>query len=120
MLECPAPDLDALWLSADLFWYFPHPLLHETWCRTVTESMAHGLSAVVAAHGAMRFQVVDGESGRVVDSPQTCIAALLELSADADLRRRFGAAARWRAASFYERTREDLVRTYHSIAARPT
>ncbi len=118
LLDCPAPDLDALWRGADLFWYFPHPLLHETWCRTVTESMAHGLPAVVAAHGAMRFQVVNGESGRVVDTPEACIAALLELSADAALRRRFGAAARWRATSFFERTREDLLRTYRAVSAR--
>ncbi|MFY9343899.1 MAG: glycosyltransferase [Planctomycetota bacterium] len=101
VIACPAPDLAAEWAAADVFWYFPHPLLEETWCRTVTEAMAHGLPCVVAAHGAMTEQVIDGVHGRVVGDPRACLQALLE-SADLDHAacRRVAAENRARAADF--------------------
>lgn len=101
VISCPVPDLAAEWTQADVFWYFPHPLLEETWCRTVTEAMAHGLPCVVAAHGAMAQQVGDGAHGLVVAEPSACVLALLQLvEMDSAARRRVAAANHARAMEF--------------------
>lgn len=98
---CPAPDLPGEYAAADVFWHFPHPLLEETWCRTVTEAMAYGLPCVVAAHGAMAEQVRDGVHGRVVAEPAACVAALLSLvRLPSAVRAELGAAARTEAIGF--------------------
>ncbi len=101
VVPCPVANLAAEWAWADAFWYFPHPLLEETWCRTVTEAMAHGLPCVVAAHGAMREQVDDGVHGRVVREPDECAQALVQLaSMDATTRQRLATTNHARAAGF--------------------
>lgn len=118
IVDCPAPDLAAEYERADLFWAFPHPLLEETWCRVVTEALGHGLPAVVAAHGAPSFQVVDGVHGCVVDSPAACARALVELVRRPDLRRRLGAAAVERGWRLYDESRRNLVALYDRLLLR--
>ncbi|MFK7740600.1 MAG: glycosyltransferase [Planctomycetota bacterium] len=112
---CPAPDLEAAWTTADVFWHFPHPRLEETWCRTVTEAMSHGIPCVVAGHGAMQHQVQDGRNGRVAHTPQACADALIELARlPAAQRRRMSQANRSRAAAFAD----DSIRHWQSLYRR--
>ncbi len=115
VVPCPAPDLGGEYASADCFWYFPHPRLEETWCRTVTEAMGYGLPCVVAAHGGMAAQVEGGRQGLVVSSPEECVEALVALVADPPLRRAMGEAARARARRLYE----EASSTIASLYARP-
>ena len=63
------------------------------------EAMAHARPVLATAVGGLRDLVVDGETGLVVEprDPRALRAALERLLADADLRRRFGAAGRRRA-----------------------
>lgn len=117
VVPCPSPDLPADWAWADVFWYFPHPRLEETWCRTVTEAMAHGLPCVVAAHGAMREQVVEGVHGHVVREPAECVQALLRSTGlDAAARQRIAVANHARAAGFADAA----VRHWRTLYARLT
>jgi len=98
---CPAQNLAKEYAAADIFWHFPHPLLEETWCRTVTEAMAHALPCVVAAHGAMSSQVQNGVHGSVVAKPAHCIDALIKLSqASATERTQLGTNSRQTATRF--------------------
>jgi len=64
------------------------------------EAMAHGRPVVATDVGGLRDLVVDGETGLVVPprDPAALRAALERLLADAELRRRLGAAGRRRAA----------------------
>jgi glycosyltransferase involved in cell wall biosynthesis len=63
------------------------------------EAMAHGRPVVAAAVGGLTDLVVDGETGLLVPpgDPKALRAALERLLADAELRRRLGAAGRERA-----------------------
>lgn len=111
----PAADLDCLYRSADLFWYFPDPRLHETWCRTVTEAMGFGLACVVAGHGAMHVQARHGMEGIVVESPDECVSALKEFSRNDEKRFFMGNAGRQRAQSFFHESRSTLDALYRRL-----
>jgi glycosyltransferase involved in cell wall biosynthesis len=65
----------------------------------ILQAMHVGLPVVVTDVGSVREVVVDGETGLVVppDDPTALTAALERLVGDADLRKRFGRAARRRA-----------------------
>jgi len=99
-IPCPAVDLAAEYRAADLFWSFPHPLLEETWCRTVTEAMGAGLPCVVAAHGAPAWQLAADQAGRVAATPAACATELIDLVRAPELRARLGARGRQRALDF--------------------
>jgi glycosyltransferase involved in cell wall biosynthesis len=116
-VPCPAADLEAEYRDADVFWAFPHPLLEETWCRTVTEAMGRGLPCVVAAHGAMREQVGEGAAGQVAATPEECAAALVELVRDARSRRELGVAGRSRARAFAREAERALLGLYSRYIA---
>lgn len=111
-VDCPAEDLDAVYADADLFFAFPDPRLEETWGRTVTEALGHGLPCVVAAHGALSVQVRDGVHGRVVASPAECAAAIVDLVRDRRRRSAMAEAARARAVELYEDARAALTDCY--------
>ncbi len=118
VVAAPVEDLEAEYRGADLFWAFPHPLLEETWCRTVTEAMGHGLPAVVAAHGAMREQLEHGVHGLVAATPEACAAALIALCQDGPRRLEMGAAAARRARALHQETVARLEEMYGRLLRR--
>jgi glycosyltransferase involved in cell wall biosynthesis len=75
------------------------PSRREGFGVACAEAMAHGRPVVASAVGGLLDQVVDGETGLLVPpgEPERLRAALRRLLDDADLRQRFGAAARDRA-----------------------
>ena len=82
------------------------------------EAMAHGRPVVATAVGGLPDMVVDGETGLLVPpgDPGALRAAVDRLLADADLRRRLGAAGRERIAalSSWERVIDDTLAAYHA------
>jgi trehalose synthase len=60
----------------------------------VAEAMWKGASVVGGNVGGIRIQVVDGETGFLVDSPEECADRLVELLHDPALRRRMGETGR--------------------------
>ena len=83
---------------------------------SILEAMAAGLPVVATDVGGVAEAVVDGATGILVPTadPQALAAALERLVADADLRRRLGAAGRARALRLYDvgRFREAHVELY--------
>jgi glycosyltransferase involved in cell wall biosynthesis len=75
------------------------PSRREGYGVVAREAMAFGRPVVAASVGGLRDAVDDGETGLLVPArdPQSLRAALEQLLADADLRRRLGAAGRERA-----------------------
>ena len=61
---------------------------------TVTEGMWKGRAVIGGNVGGIRTQIVDGETGYLVDSPEECGARIVRLIQDSKLRARLGAAAR--------------------------
>jgi glycosyltransferase involved in cell wall biosynthesis len=80
------------------------------------EAMAHGRPVVATAVGGLPDMVVDGETGLLVPpgDARALRAAIDRLLADADLRRRLGAAGRERIASLssWERVIDDTLAAY--------
>ena len=91
--ELVGDELAALYASADLFCF---PSTTDTFGQVLLEAGASGLPVVAAAAGGALELVHDGRTGRLVppDEPHALAAAILELAADAELRRRWGAAGR--------------------------
>lgn len=91
----PPDQMPAAYAEGDVFclpsWWEAMPL-------SVLEAMAAGLPVVASGVGDVPRVVADGTSGYVVpkQSPDELAAALRKLLADADLRRRMGAAGRRR------------------------
>jgi len=74
--------------------------LAEGFGLTVAEAMLKGTPVVASAVGGIVDQVIDGETGRLIDDPTDLPAfgaALCEILDDDDLRRRLGDGARRRA-----------------------
>jgi glycosyltransferase involved in cell wall biosynthesis len=71
--------------------------------RAVIEAMAQGVPAIVTDVGGMPEIVVDGENGLVIKPGESdsLAAAILKLSADAQLKKRMGAEARKRIATAF-------------------
>ena len=88
-------DARTLLKSADLFVFLSR---NEGLPRVVTEAMAARLPTLCTPISGVREQVVDGETGFLVDGddPAEVLARLCELAGDADLRRRMGDAGRAR------------------------
>jgi glycosyltransferase involved in cell wall biosynthesis len=82
------------------------------------EAMAHGRPVVATAVGGLPDMVVDGETGLLVPpgDARALRAAIDRLLADADLRRRLGAAGRERIASLssWERVIDDTLAAYET------
>lgn len=79
------------------------PSRREGFGLACAEAMAHGRPVVASAVGGLRELVVDGETGLLVPpgDPKTLRAAIDQLLADRDLRRRLGEAGRRRIAALY-------------------
>jgi glycosyltransferase involved in cell wall biosynthesis len=82
------------------------------------EAMAHGRAVVATAVGGLPDMVLDGETGLLVPPGDTGAlrAAIDRLLADADLRRRLGAAGRERITSLssWERVIDDTLAAYET------
>jgi glycosyltransferase involved in cell wall biosynthesis len=84
--------LRALYASADLFVW---PAVNEPFGVVFLEAQSQGVPCLAAGHGGVADAIRDGETGRVVppgDEPAFA-AALREIVADHDLRRRWSVAA---------------------------
>ena len=89
-------DVPRLLAAADVFVLASRSEGHPV---SVLEAMAAGLPVVASRVGGVPEQVVDGETGLLVDpgDPKPLAAALERLTGDPALRRRLGAAGRARA-----------------------
>jgi len=115
IVDCPVESLAAEYAAADLFWYFPHLALEETWCRTVTEAMSYGLPVVVASWGAMAEQLEGGE-GLVVSEPAAVVDAVAHFVRDPLARAKASAAARLRAEALFAEAHRTLTSLYQRLA----
>ncbi|MEU4690734.1 glycosyltransferase [Actinoplanes sp. NPDC023714] len=88
-----------------------------------TEAMAKGRPVVAGAVGGLRHQIVDGQSGVLVDphDPAAVASAVRRLLGDPALGRRLGAGAQARVAAAYllPRLLSDYERLLRSLAGRP-
>lgn len=123
------PDLlPALYASADISVI---PSSWEGFGFTVLESLASGIATVASETGGIREQIIDGESGRLVettddevtfrpDASERLATAILELVNDPDLRARFGAGARERVFRHFSEARlgQDLVNLFQKRTGR--
>lgn len=78
--------------------------LREGFGLVVAEALWKGVPVVGGAVGGIPLQVVDGQTGYLVTSPDECAARCLELLGDPDLRRRMGTTGR-------ERVRQEFLIT---------
>ncbi len=94
-------DVAAIMAASDIFVLPSH---FEGLPMSVIEAMLCGLPVVATNIRGPREQIVDGETGLLVQPAQVAplTLALARLAADADLRRRMGAAGRERAARLYD------------------
>jgi D-inositol-3-phosphate glycosyltransferase len=95
-------DTALLYRAADLAVVPSH---WESFGISAAEAMASGLPVVASAVGGLTDYVIDGENGRLVprQNIEALAAAIDEIVADEDLRRRMGLAARQAIARFDER-----------------
>jgi len=93
------PELSRLYASADVFVF---PSTTDTLGQVALEAQASGLPAVVSDIGGPREIVIDGETGFVCSAsrPREWTRAVARLASNAQMRRRFGRAARRRASCF--------------------
>ncbi|MDW3214420.1 MAG: glycosyltransferase family 1 protein [Ilumatobacteraceae bacterium] len=86
-------DLSRLHATLDVF---VHTGIDETFCQALQESMASGVAAVAPSAGGPIDLVRHGQTGYFwsPEAPETLVGAVAELAGDAELRARFGAAAR--------------------------
>jgi glycosyltransferase involved in cell wall biosynthesis len=60
----------------------------ENWSRVVLEAMSCGVPVIADNRGGYREQIVNGQTGFLVDTPQQATAALAKLAMDESLRER--------------------------------
>lgn len=121
-----AGDLDDAGLRSHLAaaesFVFPSVAPSEAFGLALVEALASGLPAISTELGTgTSFVNIDGETGIVVRprDPEALAEALRILHADADLRARFGAAARARARAMFSTgaMMRSLMRVYERVAA---
>jgi glycosyltransferase involved in cell wall biosynthesis len=110
-------DVEAILPAADLALLVSH---QEGFSNALLEAMAHGLATIATAIGGNCDAIEDGRSGRLVPvrDPVRLGEVILELSRDADLRGRLGAAARERVISRFSQKAciERYLRLYDGLA----
>lgn len=107
----------AVWLS--YFDLFTLPSKWEGISMALLEAMASGLPVVATNVGGTPEVVRDGQTGFLTlpGDPQALAFAIERLLSDPDLRRRMGAAGRWRVKQHFtiERTLQQLEKLYHEL-----
>ena len=99
--------------SADVF--VQHSLRLQGWLEgfgvSITEASACGVPVVSTRSGGIGDQITDGENGLLVEPGDVdgMARAMLRLARDPELRRRFGAAGRERAAKCFDAHSQALV-----------
>lgn len=110
-------DVEDIFPAADLALLVSH---QEGFSNALLEAMAHGLATIATAIGGNCDAIEDARSGRLVPArdPVRLGAAILELSHDANLRERLGAAARERVISHFSQKTciERYLRLYNGFA----
>ena len=92
----------------------------EGWCLTVMEAAACGTPSAALRVGGLPESIVDGETGRLADTPRELAVAVQGLVADPALRDRLGAAAEARARGFtWEATAEANLEVLEQAARAP-
>jgi glycosyltransferase involved in cell wall biosynthesis len=110
--ECAEPAEEFL-RSLDVFLFRTHPGWLETFARCVSEAMCCGLPVVCEDRGGPVDLVTHGRDGFLVGNTAQARDAVLRLKADAELRRRIGAAARATILRVYSPARiQELVAYY--------
>src|SRR5206468_4129010 len=93
----------------------------EAFPRIVVEAMACGVAVLATEVAGVPEAVVNGETGALVDPDdfEAFVAALRTLASDAELRRRYGAAAvaRCRALFSMEANAAAISQVYRSVTA---
>jgi colanic acid/amylovoran biosynthesis glycosyltransferase len=99
-LSLPPSAIAEEMAAADLFL---HPAISEGFCNAVLEAQAAGLPVVCSDADGLAENVLDGVTGLVVPrrDPAALAAAIEELAADPERRKRMGAAGRERAARVF-------------------
>jgi len=98
-----APEVNAFQRASDVV---VQKSLREGFGLTVSEALWKGTPVVGGRVGGIPIQVVDGETGILVDSIDDCADACARLLADPDLRRRMGVAGHERVRRHFLVTRE--------------
>ncbi len=91
--------------------------IREGFGLTVTESLWKGRPTVAGNVGGIPLQVVDGETGYLVETPAECAERSLEVLRDPELGRRLGRAGKERARERFlsPRLLLDWMRIFHSF-----
>jgi len=91
--------------------------IREGFGLTVTEALWKGRPVVAGNVGGIPLQIVDGESGFLVDSPEQCAERSLELLRDPELGKRLGRAGKERARERFlsPRLLLDWLRIFHDL-----
>jgi glycosyltransferase involved in cell wall biosynthesis len=114
----PRPELEPLYARAAVA-VFPSRI--EGFGVACAEAMAHGRAVVASAVGGLRDLVLDGETGLLVPvgDVKAMRAAIDQLLADEDLRRRLGLAARHHIAELcsWERVTDETLAAYEAALA---
>jgi trehalose synthase len=109
------PEVNAFQTAADVV---IQKSIREGFGLVVAEALWKGAPVIGGNVGGIRIQIVDGETGYLVDSAADCGARLIELLRDPALRRRMGDTGReWIRRRFLcLREVEDHVRLFASLA----
>jgi trehalose synthase len=107
-------EINALQTAADVV---IQKSLREGFGLVVAEALWKGAPVIGGNVGGIRIQIVDGETGYLVDTPADCARRLIELLRDPALRRRMGDTGReWIRRRFLcLREIEDHVRLFASL-----
>ena len=116
----PRSDVPEILRSIDIL-VLPSQRDKEAFPRIVVEGMACGVPVVATAVAGIPEAVVDGETGRLVDPDdfEAFVGALRTLAGDAELRRRYGAAAVARTCAMFsmEANAAAISQVYRRVAA---
>ncbi|MFG2328455.1 glycosyltransferase [Streptomyces sp. NPDC048604] len=114
------PDPAAFLSRLDVFCYPLNPYTYATSEKALQEAMLAGLPCVAFPVGGVR-DLLTPDSALLVDTPQQCADACLELARSRDLRLMYGERARQRVGSFNERRewRAELALARAEVMSRP-